>query len=120
MGANQFTKLKHQSMYFNWFFFTLYASSVVSATAIVYVEDNVSWGWGFGICIAANFIALAVFLTGSRFYRHDKPKSSPFTGLLRVVVASFRKRKALLSSEASDYYHGDDVVAAEAPTKWFR
>ncbi|KAH6810436.1 hypothetical protein C2S51_024198 [Perilla frutescens var. frutescens] len=123
MGANQFTKLKHQSTYFNWYFFSLYGASFVSATGIVYVEDNVSWGWGFGICIAANVIGLAPFLIGSPFYCHDKPQASPFTSLLRVLVVSVRKRKAIISSEAKDYYYGDHQskgIVAEAPTKSFR
>ncbi|KAH6836548.1 nitrate excretion transporter1 [Perilla frutescens var. hirtella] len=123
MGANQFTKLKHQSTYFNWYFFSLYGASFVSATGIVYVEDNVSWGWGFGICIAANVIGLALFLIGSPFYCHDKPQASPFTSLLRVLIVSVRKRKAIISSEAKDYYYGDHQskgIVAEAPTKSFR
>lgn len=123
MGANQFTKLNHQSTYFNWYFFSLYGASFVSATGIVYVEDNLSWGWGLGICIAANVFGLALFLVGSRHYRHDKPRASPFTSLARVAVASVHKRKAAISSEAADYYYGGDGVkgvVAEAPTKWFR
>ncbi|KAI3461474.1 hypothetical protein Pfo_018137 [Paulownia fortunei] len=123
MGANQFTKLKHQSTYFNWCFFTLYFSSFISATGIVYVEDNLSWAWGFGICIAANLLGLAIFLVGSRYYYRDKPQGSPFMSLVRVVVASVRKRKAVISSESEDYYYGDDGVKgrmAEAPTNSFR
>ncbi|XP_057775937.1 protein NRT1/ PTR FAMILY 2.7-like [Salvia miltiorrhiza] len=121
MGANQFTELGHQSTYFNWYFFSLYGASFVSATGIVYVEDNVSWGLGFGICTAASVVGLAVFLLGSRYYRRDEPRGSPFTGLIRVVVASLRKRKAATSSSAAaDYYYGGGAVVAEPPTKRFR
>lgn len=73
-GANQFNKLKHQATYFNLYFFTLYVASLISATGIVYVEDNLGWVWGYGICIACNVVGLAVFLVGSRFYYHDKPQ----------------------------------------------
>lgn len=90
----------------------------------MYVEDNLSWGWGYGISIAANVVGLAIFLAGSRFYYHDKPKGSPFTSLARVVIACVRKRKAEISSESPDYYHGDGDgvkgVVTEAPTKSFR
>lgn len=70
----------------------------------------------------ANLIGLALFLIGSRYYRRDKPRGSPFTSLIRVIVASFRKRKAAISSAAAaDYYYGGgDGVVAEAPTKRFR
>ena len=63
---------------------------------IVYVEDNVSWALGF----LASLIGLAIFLSGKRFYCHDKPQGSPFLDLARVVVACFRKRKVLISSRA--------------------
>ncbi|KAK6144503.1 hypothetical protein DH2020_021323 [Rehmannia glutinosa] len=125
LGASQFSKLKHQSSYFNWYIFTLYVSGVICSTAIVYVEDNLSFGWGFGICIAANVLGLVVFLFGSKYYYRDKPQGSPFTSLLRVAVASVRKRKEVMSSKSEDYYYGDDhgVIQGkmtEAPTKSFR
>ncbi|PRQ33781.1 putative nitrate-transporting ATPase [Rosa chinensis] len=124
IGANQFDKPKNQSTFFNWFFFTFYVASVASATVIVYVEDNVGWKWGFALCAIANLIGLAIFLSGTRFYRFDKPQGSPFIGLARVIVATTRKRNLQISSdESKDYYYGHgrvtDVVAAP-PSKSFR
>ncbi|XP_050222578.1 protein NRT1/ PTR FAMILY 2.7 [Mercurialis annua] len=123
MGANQFNKPEDRNTYFNWFFFTLYLASVIAATAIVYIEENVGWAVGFGVCLAANFIALALFLTGNRFYRHEKPGGSPFSSLAQVVVATVKKRKVMLSSRSEDYYHGNDVKVKEVSgsvTKSFR
>ncbi|XVF20189.1 hypothetical protein REPUB_Repub11eG0176400 [Reevesia pubescens] len=121
MGANQLDKSKDKETFFNWFFFTIFASCIISTTAIVYVEDNISWALGYGICFAANFAALAIFLAGHRFYKRDKPQGSPFTGLLRVVIAALRKRKVLLSSRSEDYYHeehnGRNKVMPATP-KW--
>ncbi|KDP44131.1 hypothetical protein JCGZ_05598 [Jatropha curcas] len=109
MGANQFDKQEDKSSFFNWYFFTLYVASVVGATAIVYIEDNVSWSLGLWLCVAANFIGIVIFLLGNQVYRDNKPRGSPFTGLARVVVAAIRKRKALLSSTSGDYYFEDDL-----------
>ncbi|XP_002532262.2 protein NRT1/ PTR FAMILY 2.6 [Ricinus communis] len=124
MGANQFNKPEHQNTFFNWFFFTLYSSSVIGATAIVIIEEDVSWALGFGICLAANFIGLVIFLLGNPYYRHDKPEGSPFTGLARVAVATIKKRNVLLSSRSEDYYHEKDAKGKEAAasvlTKSFR
>ena len=123
MGANQLDNPKDKETFFNWFFFTLFASCIISSTAIVYVEDSISWALGYGICFAANFIALAIFLAGHRFYRRDKPRGSPFTGLLRVVVAAIRKRKVMLSSRIEDYYHehdGTNKVIPATPKRSFR
>ncbi|XP_068339100.1 protein NRT1/ PTR FAMILY 2.6-like [Pyrus communis] len=123
MGANQFKNPKTQASFFNWYFFILYAASVVSITVIVYVEDNVSWKLGFGLCVIANILGLVIFLCGTRFYRFDKPQGSPFVDLARVVVASTWKRNLQHSSdESKDYYYGHggvtDMVDA-TPSKSF-
>ncbi|XP_030968294.1 protein NRT1/ PTR FAMILY 2.3-like [Quercus lobata] len=124
MGANQFNKPKDQGIFFNWFFFTFYIGSVVSGTAIVYIQGNVSWKWGFGLCAIANFIGLAFLLSGNRFYFHDKPQGSPFTGIVRVIVATIQKWKLQHSSKIEDYYYGHDgiteIAATATPKKSFR
>ena len=127
MGADQFEKIEHQAIFFNWYFVVLYIGNAVSFFAIVYIEDNVSWVLGFGICLVATVIGLAVFLLGKRFYRHVKPKGSPFVSIARVIVASIRKRK--ISSrgslmDTSDYYHFESgsmkMVRPKSPSKSFR
>ncbi|KAK1586538.1 hypothetical protein Q3G72_026668 [Acer saccharum] len=119
MGANQFDKPQDHAIYFNRYFIAGYSSKVISATAIVYIEDNVSWRLGFGLCIAANLAALVILLAGTRLYRHDKPQGSAFIGLVRVVVAAARKRKAMLSSRIEDYHQqeqNDEMIKIEAVT----
>ncbi|POO01556.1 Proton-dependent oligopeptide transporter [Trema orientale] len=125
MGANQFDKYKDQETFFNWYFFTMYTSAVTSATVIVYVEDNVSWRLGFGLCTALSLIGVLIFVSGKRFYRQGKPQGSPFMGLAGVAVACIKKRKLSSSSRTEDYYHGhDDHDSATRvdtqPTKTFR
>ncbi|KAF3455073.1 hypothetical protein FNV43_RR05521 [Rhamnella rubrinervis] len=123
LGANQFDRVKDQESFFNWYVVILYASAVTGATAIVYIEDNVSWGLGFGLCVVANVASLCIFFSGSRLYRRDKKQGSPFLSLARVIVAAFRKRKLGISSKAEDYYHGQDmtkeILVASTPTKTF-
>ncbi|KAK6788088.1 hypothetical protein RDI58_016613 [Solanum bulbocastanum] len=78
-------KPKDQGIFFNWFFFFWYSASVVSSTAIVYIEDNVSWKAGFFICVASNVVALLIFPMGSKFYAKFKPEGSPFISLARII-----------------------------------
>ncbi|XP_057442954.1 protein NRT1/ PTR FAMILY 2.6-like [Lotus japonicus] len=104
LGANQFDKPEHQANFFNWFFFTWYISSVIAITALVYVEDNVSWVLGFGVCAVANLIGVVIFLLGYRFYRPDDLKRSALLDLVRVLVVAVRKWKSQLSSRKEDYY----------------
>ncbi|XP_049342985.1 protein NRT1/ PTR FAMILY 2.7-like [Solanum verrucosum] len=125
IGADQLAdKPKDQGIFFNWFFFFWYSASAIASTAIVYVEDNVSWKAGFFICVAANVLGSAIFLMGSRFYAKFKPKGSPFTSLARVIVASITKRQVALPSTAEDFFQGCNVVPKEAlavvPSKTFK
>ncbi|XP_042474928.1 protein NRT1/ PTR FAMILY 2.7-like [Macadamia integrifolia] len=129
MGADQLDKPKDQRVFFNWYSFTLYFAFVISSTVIVYVEDNVGWGWGFGLCAGTNAVGLAVFMAGKRYYRSVKPKGSPFISLARVVVATIRKWKIELVSSSqtqslqNSYYYGTSEVAnlpSSPPTSSFR
>ncbi|KAL7228749.1 hypothetical protein ACSBR2_007445 [Camellia fascicularis] len=121
MGAEQFDKARDQGIFFNWYFITLYAATALCFTAIIYIQDNVSWGLGFGICVVANAIALALFLSGKRFYRRSKQKGSPFTAMARVFVAAIRKMKVSASAmEGQDLYYGSNGVTKRpynVPTK---
>ncbi|XAR60492.1 Nitrate-transporting ATPase [Bertholletia excelsa] len=119
MGADQFDNPKHQASLFNWFIFTLYAASTLGSTVVIYVEDDVSWGWGFGVCSMANVIGLVIFVLGKRFYRHVKPQGTPFTGLARVMVAALRKRNVSVPERSEAYYHNTHDVAS-TPTKTFK
>ncbi|EOA25303.1 hypothetical protein CARUB_v10018617mg [Capsella rubella] len=122
-GANQYEKPKDQGRFFNWYFLTLYAGSITGATAIVYTQENASWKLGFGLCAVANLISFIIFVSGKGFYKHDKPMGSPFTNLLRVVVAAIAKRKALVSNREEDYHRGFEREAKMShamPSKSFR
>ncbi|KAI3427695.1 uncharacterized protein J3R85_009266 [Psidium guajava] len=123
LGANQFESQKDQSTFFNWFFFALYAGYVLSSTLIVYVEDSVSWAFGFWLCVAASFTGLAVFAAGNRYYRHETPQGSPLLSLARVLVASSRKWKLQLAPNRDEFYYGRDGQNKEVdvpPRKNFR
>ncbi|KAF8015572.1 hypothetical protein BT93_H1172 [Corymbia citriodora subsp. variegata] len=122
-GANQFESQKDQSTFFNWFFFATYVTFALSSTLVVYIEDNVSWASGFWLCVAANLIALAVFVAGNRYYRHETPQGSPLLSLARVLFASFWKRKLQPSLNADEFYYGQHERNKEVetpPTKNFR
>ncbi|XP_023638704.1 LOW QUALITY PROTEIN: protein NRT1/ PTR FAMILY 2.5 [Capsella rubella] len=123
-GADQYKKPKEQGTFFNWFFVALYTGAITGTIAIVYTQDNISWKLGFGLCAVANLISFIVFVAGKRFYKHDKPLGSPYTSLVRVLVAATLKRKAVVSSRGEDYHHyglGTKVKTSSAmPSKSFR
>lgn len=120
----QYEKPKDQGSFFNWYFLTASTGTIISATAIIYTQDNAGWKLGFGLCAAANLISFIIFISGKRLYKHDKPMGSPFTSLLRVLVSAIAKRKAVISSKDEVYYHGGlgekDETSAVMPSKSFR
>lgn len=105
MGAQQLDKNKDQATFFGWYYLTLYVANIISFTAIIYIQDSVSWGLGFALCALANAIGLAALVLGKRLYRQVKPKGSPFMSIARVLVAAIRKRKASGTFGSQDYYY---------------
>lgn len=105
--------------FFNWYYFSSCVALIISLTVIVYIQTNVSWGIGFGICIVFMLISIVFFLLGRPVYRHDVPRGSAFTGFAQVIVASIRKRSLPLPSDFSQLYHGEQTDFKPKPTNQF-
>ncbi|XP_020262767.1 protein NRT1/ PTR FAMILY 2.3-like [Asparagus officinalis] len=125
LGADQFDRFKDKESFFNWYFIAMYSSMIVSSTVIVYVQDSVSWGLGFGVCTVANGVSLGVLVMGVKYYRRPKARGSPFTGLARVVVAAVRKREVAVRADGRLNYHygaGEEPESSsiQVPSSSFR
>lgn len=64
MGVDQFGQRdaagnKARSSFFNWLFFAVCVSSTLVLSVLTYIQDNVSWGLGFGVPCASMAVALA-------------------------------------------------------------
>ncbi|KAM3196215.1 hypothetical protein ACQJBY_072080 [Aegilops geniculata] len=91
MGADQFSSTRDKDSFFNWYLVFLYASFMLGDTAIVYLQDSVSWAVGFGVCLATTAFGTIMLLLGVCYYRMPATKASPYTELARVIVAAVRK-----------------------------
>ncbi|KAL1218561.1 Protein NRT1/ PTR FAMILY 3.1 [Cardamine amara subsp. amara] len=105
---NQTTKTWN---YFNWYYFVMGAAVLVAVTVLVYIQDNVGWGLGLGIPTVAMFLSVIAFVGGFKLYRHLDPSGSPFTRLIQVAVAAFRKRKLRMVSDPTLLYFNDEIDA---------
>lgn len=96
-GSDQFNASdpkegKAMIYFFNRFYFCISLGSLFTVTVMVYVQDNVGRGWGYGISAGTMIIAIAVLLCGTPLYRFKKPQGSPLTVIWRVVFLAWKKR----------------------------
>ncbi|KAH6810050.1 Major facilitator superfamily protein [Perilla frutescens var. frutescens] len=97
-GADQFDENDPKQKvttwkFFNWYYFCMGASILVANTVIVYIQDNVGWGWGLGVPTIAMAVSIAAFVFGYPMYRKLDPAGSPFTRLVQVCAAAWKKRR---------------------------
>ncbi|QHO43742.1 hypothetical protein HN873_017099 [Arachis hypogaea] len=116
-GADQFDESDPKQStktwgYFNWYYFVMGASILVAVTVIVYIQDNIGWGLGLGIPTVAMFLSIIAFIVGYPLYRNLDPSGSPFTRLVQVAVAAFRKRKIPNLPPAQCLYQNDELDAS--------
>ncbi|KAJ7537843.1 hypothetical protein O6H91_11G023900 [Diphasiastrum complanatum] len=97
LGAEQFNdqdpnEQRELSNYFNWFFLSFIAGTCLAVTVAVYIQDNVSLAWGFGMLPVVLLMGVLVVSAGSRFYKSREHGVSPLTHIARVLVAAIRNR----------------------------
>ncbi|GLJ39272.1 hypothetical protein SUGI_0801490 [Cryptomeria japonica] len=98
-GADQFDdenpkEKQHKISFFNWWYFGICLGTLAGVTVLVYIQDNIGWGVGYGIPAATMAMSILVFLCGTRVYRNKLPGGSPLTRVIHVFVAAFYKRNA--------------------------
>ncbi|KAH9313812.1 hypothetical protein KI387_022439, partial [Taxus chinensis] len=105
-GSDQFDNedpKEHRKMlyFFNRFYFCISLGSLLAVTVLVYIQDNIGRGWGYGIPAGSMLLAVALFIGGSYLYRYRKPAGSPLTQVGQVLVAAWRNRKKSLPPDPS-------------------
>uniref|UniRef100_A0A5B7BUR9 Putative Major facilitator superfamily protein isoform 2 n=1 Tax=Davidia involucrata TaxID=16924 RepID=A0A5B7BUR9_DAVIN len=124
-GTDQFDekdeKEKAQMAYFfNRFFFFISTGSLMAVTVLVYIQDEVDRSWAYGICSVSMFIAILVFLSGTKRYRYKKSLGSPIVHIFQVIVAATRKRKMELPYNVDSLYEDSPEASRIHHTVQFR
>ncbi|XP_077241408.1 protein NRT1/ PTR FAMILY 5.10-like isoform X2 [Tasmannia lanceolata] len=110
-GADQFDirdpkECRSKSSFFNWWNFGLSGASGISFCIVNYIQDNLSWGLGFGIPFISMAVALVVFLLGTKTYRFTLMEDeSPFVRIAQVFVAAARNRNRPAHSSITEKTH---------------
>ncbi|CAN6299132.1 unnamed protein product [Urochloa humidicola] len=109
IGADQFdafhpSERLRKLSFFNWWMFTVFTGILFSTTVLVYLQDSVSWSWGYGVPTLALAASIAVFLAGTPLYRHKLPQGSPITRMCRVFAAAVLKRRAAVPTDLAELH----------------
>ncbi|KAG8387045.1 hypothetical protein BUALT_Bualt03G0212200 [Buddleja alternifolia] len=112
-GSDQFDpsnpkEEKAMIYFFNRFYFCISIGSLFAVTVLVYIQDNVGRGWGYGISAGTMVIAVAILLCGTTLYRFRKPQGSPLTVIWKVLCLAWKKRKVSYPSQPNmlnEYYN---------------
>ncbi|XP_019432226.1 PREDICTED: protein NRT1/ PTR FAMILY 4.1-like, partial [Lupinus angustifolius] len=91
-GADQLDHTKQSliSSFFNWYYISILAASILAATLMVWIEESYGWGWSFMISAILICCSISIFLAGFPLYRCKKPSGSPIKRMVKVFVASVR------------------------------
>jgi peptide/histidine transporter 3/4 len=87
--------------FFNWYYWSINIGSLLSATVLVWVQDNIGWGVGLAIPTVFMMSGLSVFIAGRKVYRYHKVGGSPLTRVSQVVVAALRNYHLMLPEDCS-------------------
>ncbi|CAN6318191.1 unnamed protein product [Urochloa humidicola] len=109
IGADQFdafhpSERLRKLSFFNWWMFTVFTGILFSTTVLVYLQDSVSWSWGYAVPTLALAASVAVFLAGTPLYRHKLPQGSPITRMCRVIAAAVLKRRATVPTDLAELH----------------
>ncbi|KAJ7534345.1 hypothetical protein O6H91_13G090300 [Diphasiastrum complanatum] len=126
MGADQFDekdpeRQNHMSHFFNSFYFIISIGSLLSVTVFVYLQDNLGFGWGFGIPALLMSFGIVIFFAGAPLYRHKVPRGSALTSVAQVLFAAVRKRNLPYPSDGTLLFDGsnDNKLVRIAHTNQF-
>ena len=100
--------------FFNWYYFSVGMATLAALTLVVYIQDNVGWGWGLAIPTIAMAVSILAFLVGSPLCNRIKPEGSPSVRLAQVIVAAVRKRKEVVPADPALLYENrelDDAIS---------
>jgi dipeptide/tripeptide permease len=88
--------------FFNRFYFCISLGSLFAVTVLVYMQDNVGRGWGYGVSAASMVLGVVVLLAGTTKYRYRRPEGSPLTVIGRVMWTAWKKRKLPHPADAEE------------------
>ncbi|KAF7079923.1 hypothetical protein CFC21_084084 [Triticum aestivum] len=119
-GAEQFdddsaTDREGKASFFSWFYLCVSFGPIISGVFLVWIQQNVSWGLGFGIATACIALAFAAFVLATPMYKRRMPAGTPLKSLCQVVAAACKKISVNVPAEAGHLYEVSDKIDSPQP-----
>lgn len=112
-GADQFDDFnphekRIKASFFNWWMFSSFLGALIATLGLVYIQENVGWGLGYGIPTIGLVVSLFIFYVGTPIYRHKVSKNKSLArDFSQVPIAAFRNRKLHLPSNPSELHENE-------------
>ena len=103
MGADQVKEQGEQMVqkFFDWFYWFIQIGALLAYTIVVYVQQEVSFFYGYLIAVVSMTLATILLLFGRNSYKLRPPEGSYVTDTLRIIGKALheklRCKKSLLS-----------------------
>ncbi|BFZ17940.1 hypothetical protein BsWGS_20979 [Bradybaena similaris] len=80
-GAEQVGILGNEAIqsFFNWFYWVINVGALIAYAGVAYIQQNVSFAWGFFVPLASMIVAVMVFVIVRSKYVMTQPKGSILT-----------------------------------------
>ncbi|KAI3967140.1 hypothetical protein MKW92_006629, partial [Papaver armeniacum] len=101
-GVDQLAKEypESKSSFFILRCFVLYISSTIFRLIFFFIQENWSWGLGFGLSLASMVVAFVIFTRGTYLYRFTsvEDKENPLSRVLEVYMAAAKNWRSIPST----------------------
>ena len=103
MGADQVKEQGEQMVqkFFDWFYWFIQIGALLAYTVVVYVQQEVSFFYGYLIAVVSMTLATILLLFGRNSYKLRPPEGSYVTDTLRIIGKALQEKlrckKPLLS-----------------------
>ena len=94
MGADQIQNEGREMVqkFFNWFYWFIQVGSLLAFTVVVYVQQEVSFFYGYMITAVSMVLTTIVLLIGRNYYTLKPPQDSYLTDTLRIIGGGLREK----------------------------
>ena len=94
MGADQVQDEGPEMVqkFFDWFYWFIQVGSLIAFTAIVYVQQEISFFYGYLITAVSMFCATILLVIGRKYYILHPPEGSYLADTLRIIGGGLRDK----------------------------